>query len=94
MTGESIALAFEVPDEQRLTYKIFPNKGAMMTGASIGRQLTLLSKILCWKEAGDPRKMEALISGIFTGEDGSITIDFIVAAEVSAIAPADRGGER
>jgi hypothetical protein len=81
--GENVALTYDVPDDQVLTYKIFPEKGALMTMDTIGRQLTLLSKILCCGDKDDPRKLKALLQCIDTHADGSIAFTIIVAPKTS-----------
>lgn len=78
MIGEPVTLTYDVPDEQRLTYKISPLPGALFTMESIGRQMVLLSKILSWADEDSPR-CKALIDAIFTEADGSVTIKVIVA---------------
>jgi len=83
--GEAVSLTYDVPNDQVLTYKIFPEKGALMTMDSIGRQLTLLAKILCRGDAGDPRKWEAMLQCIDTGADGSIAFTVIVAPRSSQL---------
>lgn len=81
--GDAIALEYEVPDNHVLTYKIFPEKGALMTMDSVGRQLSLLSKILCRRDVGDSRKWEAMLQCIDTSADGCISFTVIVAARKS-----------
>ena len=78
--GENVTLTYEVPSDQVLTYKIFPEKGALMSMESIGRQLTLLSKILCRGDDDDPRRWKAVLQCIDTHADGSIAFTVIVAA--------------
>lgn len=81
--GENVSLTYEVPSDQVLIYKIFPEKGALMTMDSIGRQLTLLAKILCCGDKDDPRKWKALLQCIDTHADGSIAFTVIVAAKTT-----------
>lgn len=84
--GENILLTYEVPDDQVMIYKIVPEKDALMTLESIGRQLTLLSKILCWSsDKDDPRKWKAMLQCIDTSADGSISFTVIVAASRAAL---------
>jgi hypothetical protein len=79
--GEPVALTYDIPPDQVLTYKIFPEKGALMTMESIGRQLSLLAKILRAGDKGDPRKWESMLQCINTHADGSIEFTIIVAAK-------------
>lgn len=88
--GENVALTYDVPSEQVLTYKIFPEKGALMTMESIGRQLTLLAKILRAGDRDDPRKWESMLQRVDTHADGSIAFTVIVAAKTSSLPPSDQ----
>jgi C4-type Zn-finger protein len=84
--GENVALTYDVPDDQVIRYKIVPEKGALMTMETIGRQLTLLSKILCWESDKDePRKWKAMLQCINTHADGSIEFTIIVATKSPSI---------
>lgn len=82
--GEKIALSYDVPSDQVLVYKIFPEKGALMTMDSVGKQLTALSKILCLCDDKD-RKVKAMLQCIDTQADGSISFTVIVAAKTPTL---------
>lgn len=91
--GEAVALTYDIPSDQVLTYKIFPEKGALMTMESLGRQLTLLSKILTCGDKDDPRKWKAMLQCIDTHADGSIAFTIIVAATSPPLSSNKRGAD-
>lgn len=93
--GEPVALAWALPKDQALTYKISPKPGTMFNADSIGEQLMLLAKLLTEtsdKDSPDVKWMTG-ISAAYTHADGSISFDLVIMPHGPAIAPQSGGAE-
>ncbi len=76
-----IGLAFSVPDEQRIKYKVTPLPGQVMSLEAIGGQMVALAKLLKAnaKEADPGTKWNTFILGISTFESGEIEFEVLIA---------------
>ena len=77
----SIGLAYSVPREQKLIYKITPAPGRLMKLENIGGQMVAIAKLLksCAKQEKETAKCEVLILNIMTSEAGEITFEVAIA---------------
>ena len=74
--GEAIAVAWNWPAEQRLSYKITPETNGLMSASSIGKQLTAIAELM--EMSDDGMKWKVGIRAIYTEADGSIRFDLAI----------------
>lgn len=85
--GEPFTLAWSVPKDQRLTYKISPAvPGGPFNAQSIGEQLSALAKMLriSSNEDSDLKWMTG-ITAAYTYADGSIAFDLVILPKKSQL---------
>jgi len=85
--GEPFTLAWTIPEEQRLTYKITPDKPGLFSARSIGGQLTALAKLLESEANKDDPKLKWLVAltAAYTHADGSISFDIMLTPKSTAV---------
>lgn len=88
--GEPVAIGYKVSADQRLSYKISPQPGQLMTAKSIGGQITALAEMLesIAQEDEPANKWRVVLLGIATAADGSVTFDLMIAPQADKIAEA------
>lgn len=82
-TGEAVALSWEWPKQQCLTYKVSPKAGNLMSATSIAKQLLAISKLMEAPEDG--LRWKVMLRAIYTEADGSITFDLAIAPKTSTL---------
>lgn len=90
----SVVMWSDAHADQKIQYKVTPNAGSLFPLRSIGSQMEAIARLL---ETNSPYRTKCLLAGIEMGEDGSITINVIVApkkglADRTALVPEVKEG--
>lgn len=80
------ALAARISHDQKMTYRVTPQPGVMMTAQAVGGQLVALGDLLrSIAQEEDTRKWRTAVSRIVTNDDGSMEFDLIILPEIDDV---------
>jgi hypothetical protein len=83
--GSEPAVAWSWPKDQRVTYKVTPDKPGSLNAVSVAKQMLAICKLLEAREDG--MSWRTLLIAVYTEADGSFTFELGIAPKKSAIAP-------
>lgn len=70
--------AFEVPDEQKVTFTLKPIEGQLLRAATVGASLRSLARILKAKDEPLDPTFDTFLVGMTMTEDGGIEFELLV----------------
>ena len=87
--GSEPAVAWSWPQDQRVTYRVTPDKPGAINAKSIAKQMLAICTLLEAKEDG--LRWKALLLAVYTEADGSFVFELGMAPAKSSLTPAPAG---